>query len=138
MSDHTTKGGYIYEVVNGGNGDAEVWRGPRCVLSVSPEKPQVENNGKQILVSMKVVDGTDISPETPLSEAAVMGYDGDATIFIHYHDRTTEITPKVSEGSVSFPVSTNQPSGTSVVVEAVSLSTRPAKSDKVSIDVVQA
>jgi len=83
-------------------------------------------------VTVYVVDGLEVARGTDPREAAVLDYDGDVTLTID----GVETTKTLSNGTVSFDVTTDKPAGSTIKVEADSLTDHPSESDSVEIEVV--
>jgi hypothetical protein len=83
-------------------------------------------------VLIKTVSGLEISRGTGPANATVLDYDGDVTISVDGQKTTKTLT----NGSVSFDLTTDKPAGSEIEVVAESLADHPAESDSATIEVV--
>jgi len=109
---------------------------PARVTHVFIQDGQVANDGSDTeTITVEVVDGLEVARGTDPAEATVLDYDGDVTLTI---DGAVETTKTLTDGSVSFDVTTEKPAGTTIEIVAESLADHPAESDRVEIEVTQA
>jgi hypothetical protein len=102
---------------------------PYHQLRLATDDGQLTNDGSDTeTLTVEVVNGLQRARgETP----DVLSYTGDVTLEID----GAETTKTVTDGSVSFDVSTSKPAGASITVRAVGLNSHPADPDNVSIEV---
>jgi len=94
---------------------------------------QVTNSGTDTeTVTINVVDGLEVARGTDPNNATVLGYEGGLTVSID----GVETTKTLSNGTVSFDLTTDKPAGSTITVIAESLADHPAESDSVEIEVV--
>jgi len=103
------------------------------VLIVACDNGVITNGSSNAeAVTISVVDGLEVARGTDPEEATVLDYDGDVTLTID----GVETTKTLSNGTVSFDVTTDKPAGSTIKVEADSLTDHPSESDSVEIEVV--
>lgn len=128
---HTTGDEYVTETVETDSQTVEkVGHIPYHQLRLATDDGQLTSGGTDTeTITVEVVDGLQRARgDTP---ADVLPYDGDVTIEID----GAETTKTVTDGSVSFDISTSKPAGASIAVRAVGLNNHPADTDSVSIEV---
>ena len=102
-------------------------------LSVSTEDGDISNDGADTeTVMISVVDGLEVVRGTDPADATVLDYDGDVTLSID----GVETTKTLSNGNVSFNLTTDKSAGSTITVTAKSLADHPAESDSAEIEVV--
>jgi hypothetical protein len=124
---------YVTELVDTGTQVAEITGHlPYHRLRISHDDGQLTNDGSETeTVTVEVVNGLQVARgETP---ADVLAYDGDVTVAIN----GAETTKSVTDGSVSFDLTTSKPAGVEITVEVVGLNDHPTDTDSVSIEVLQ-
>jgi hypothetical protein len=101
-------------------------------LQVSAEDNTIINDGTDTeAITIEVLNGLDIMrSDLP---ANTLNYDGDVALEID----GAKATKTVTDGSVSFDISTSKPAGAEIVVRAVGLNDHPADADSVSVEVLQ-
>jgi hypothetical protein len=127
---HTTGDKFVTETVETDSQIVEkVGHIPYHQLRLTDDDGQLTNNGSDVeTISVEVVNGLQRARgETP----DVIPYNGDVTVAID----GAETTKTVTDGSVSFDVSTSKPAGASITVRAVGLNNHPTDTDSVSIEV---
>jgi hypothetical protein len=127
---HTTGDKFVTETVETEAQTVEkVGHIPYHQLRLAADDGQLTNDGSDTeTITVKIVDGLQRARgETP----DVLNYDGDVTVAID----GAETTRTISDGSVSFDISTSKPAGASIPVRAVGLNSHPADPDSVSIEV---
>jgi hypothetical protein len=125
-----TGGEFVTETVETDSQTVEkVGHIPYYQLRLTDDDGQLTNDGSDTeTITVEVVNGLQRARgETP----GVLSYDGDVTLEID----GAETTKTVTDGSVSFDVSTSKPAGASIPVRAVGLNNHPADTDNVSIEV---
>lgn len=85
-------------------------------------------------VTIEVIDGLNVARGTDPSKAAVLDYDGDVILSVDGQQTTKTLT----NGSVSFGLTTDKPAGSEIKIVAESLADHPAESDSATIEVVTA
>lgn len=83
-------------------------------------------------VSIEIIDGLEVVRGTTTTDATVLDYNGDVTISVD----GAEMTKTLSNGSVSFDVTTEKPAGSTIKIVAETLGDHPAESDSATIEVV--
>lgn len=133
---HNDGDNFVTEQVDTGNQVAEVYGHlPFRVFRVTLEDGQVANDdGDTETVSVKVVDGLEVARGAAHTDATVLDYDGDVTISVDGQQTTKTLT----NGSVSFDITTDKAAGSEIEVSAESLADHPAESDSTTIEVVSA
>jgi len=102
-------------------------------ISISKQDGSLINNGSDIeTVTVEVVDGLEVARGTDPSNATVLRYNGDVTLSIDSQQTTKALT----NGSVSFNLTTDKPAGSEIEIIAESLANHPAESDSATIEVV--
>jgi hypothetical protein len=101
-------------------------------LRISHDDGVITNNGTETeTIAVEVVDGVQVARgNTP---ADTLNYTGDVIIEIN----GAETTKSVTDGSVSFDLTTSKPAGAEITVQAAGLNNHPTDSDAVSIEVLQ-
>jgi len=104
---------------------------PARHLRLSTADGQVTGDGSDIeVVTVEVVSGLQVCRDN--TPADVLAYDGDCTVVVAGQERTVTLV----DGTGRLEISTDQPTGETVTVEARDLADHPAKPDAVSIEVV--
>lgn len=102
-------------------------------LNVSLSDRGVVSDGTDFeTVTISVVDGLEVARGTDPAEATVLDYSGDVTLSVD--GSTTSKT--LTNGTVSFDLTTDKPAGTEIEIVAESLADHPAESDSATIEVV--
>lgn len=102
-------------------------------IHVSLSDSKLVNGGASTTtVTIKVVDGIEVARGTEPVDATVLDYDGDVTISVDGNETTKTLT----NGSVSFDLTTDKPAGSEIEIVAESLADHPAESDSTTIEVV--
>jgi hypothetical protein len=129
---HDSAEGYVTELLDTGTQVAElVGHIPYRQFRVSATDAQLTADSADTEeITVELVTGLQVARgETP---ADALAYDGDVTLTID----GAEIIKTMTDGSVSFDISTSKPAGVSVTVQAVGIPEHPTKSDSVSIEVI--
>lgn len=124
-------GDYVKEITRTNNQVAvAVGHIPYRQLRISLSDGQLINNGSDTeTITVKVVSGLDVARgDTP----SVLDYDGDVTVFVD-GDATTKT---LTNGTLSFEITSNKSAGSEIEIIAESLADHPAESDIKTIDVV--
>ena len=96
---------------------------------------EIRNDGTDTtMVTVKIVDGLEVTRGTDSAEATVLDCEGDVTLTID----GVETTKTLTDGSVSFDITTEKPAGSTIEIEAESLADHPAEGDRAEIEVIQA
>lgn len=122
---------FVTEEVTTDTQTAEV-RGhlPYRVCHVTLVDGQLTNDGTDTeTITIDVVSGLDV---TRGDSPTKLDYDGDVTLTID----GVETTKTLTNGSVSFDVTTKKLSGSTIKIVAESLADHPAESDSATIEVV--
>jgi hypothetical protein len=107
---------------------------PYRVLRLSLADGQLANDGTaKETVTVKVVDGLEVARGTDPVDATVLDHDGNVTVTVD----GVETTKAITNGSMSFDVTTEKSAGSTIEVVAESLADHPAESDKSIIEVIQ-
>lgn len=102
-------------------------------INVSISDGQLFNNNTDIeTVSIRVMDGLEVARGADLENATVLDYGGDVTLSID----GVETTKTLTDGSVSFDLTTDKPAGSTIKIVAESLADHPAETDSATIEVV--
>jgi hypothetical protein len=130
---HTSGDEYVTESIDTGTQVAQITGHlPYHRLRISHDDGVITNNGTDTeTITVEVVDGVQVAREN--TPADVLGYDGDVTVEID----GAETTKSVTDGSVSFDLTTSKPAGAKIAVQAVELNATPSDSDSVSIEVIE-
>jgi len=127
-------GDYIIKTVereNGSDWSIDPYK-PYRFLSLSLSGDQIINDGSDtVAITIELLDGLSIVRETDVS---VVSYDGDLTVLVDGVEQTKTLT----NGSMSFELSTDKAAGSNIEVVAESLADHPAESDSAVIEVVKA
>jgi len=106
---------------------------PFRYINISFTDGQMINDGTDTeTVTVEVVNGLEVVRGSDPSNATVLDYDGDVTVTID----GVETTKTLSNGTVSFDLTTDKPAGSTIEIVAESLTDHPAKSDSAEIEVV--
>lgn len=131
-------GDEIVRVFEGGtDGQATVRKGvgKYRVLVVSAVDGEVANDGTDTeTVTVEVVDGLEVVRGSDPSDASVLDYSGDVTLTVD----GVETAKTLSNGSVSFDLTTTKPEGSTIEIVAESLADHRAEIDRTEIEVLQA
>jgi hypothetical protein len=104
---------------------------PYHQLRLSTGDATLHNDGSDTeTVTVAVVNGLQLVRGTVPD---TLSYDGEVLINIE----GAETTKTLTDGSVSFDISTSKPAGAEITVRAVGLNDHPAESDTASIEVIQ-
>jgi hypothetical protein len=95
----------------------------------------VANDGIGVeTITVEVVDGLEIARGIAPDDTTTLNYSGDVTLTID----GVETIKTLTDGSVSFGLTTEKPAGSVIKIAAESLTDHPVESDRVEIEVVQA
>jgi len=128
---HNDGDDYVTELTHTGTQTAETHAHiPYRQLRVSLSDGSLANDGTDTeTVTIEVVSGLDVSRG---DSATVLDYNGDITITVDGKQTTKTLT----NGSVSFDVTTTKSAGSEIEIVAESLADHPAESDSATIEVV--
>lgn len=108
---------------------------PYRILSVTVGNGQISNgNTDTETVTVEVINGLEVARGTDRENATVLDYDGDVTLSID----GVETTKTLTDGSLSFNITTQKSAGSIIEIVAESLSDHPTESDSATIEVVSA
>lgn len=126
---------FVTEHVDTGTQVAEITGHiPYHKLRAETEDGEIAGDGQDTeTVTIEVVDGLEIARGSEADPAAVLDYDGDVTLSID----GVETTKALTDGSVSFEVTTEKLAGSTIEIVAESLADHPAESDSATIEVVE-
>jgi hypothetical protein len=100
------------------------------ILNIQLETGSVKNDGTDSeTVTVEVVNGLDVARGDDLT---VLDYDGEVTLSVDGQ----QITKTLTNGSVSFDVTTDKPAASEIEIAAESLADHPTESDSATIEVV--
>jgi len=127
---------YIRELTytpTGENNPSEVeeWRPYRYLRIIMSNDVLVNDGISSVKVTLNVVSGLDVVRH---DDPTVLDYDGDVTLSVDGQ----QTTKTLSNGSVEFDLTTDKSAGSEIEIVAGSLDDHPAKSDRATIEVVQA
>jgi hypothetical protein len=123
---------YVTEQVDTGNQVAEI-KGhiPYHKLRVETDADSIVGDGQDtVTVTVSVLSGLDYVAN---GRETVISYTGEVTGTVDGTERTAEIT----DGRVSFEITTEKPAGETVEIEASTLADHPAQSDTVTVEIVE-
>jgi hypothetical protein len=104
-------------------------------IHLKAEDENLLNDGADTeTVTVTIRDGLEVASGTDPANSTVLDYDGDVTISVN--DNTT--TKTLTNGSVTFDVTTTKSAGSEIEIAAESLTNHPAESDSATIEVVSA
>jgi hypothetical protein len=128
-------GDYVVAVRDTGAQTAVIKQNAYRQLQLSIEDGLIANDGGDTeTVIVTVVDALEVAQGTDPREAAVLDYDGTASVEID----GTEHSVSISDGTGTLDYATTQPAPTTVNVQATGLDSVPAESSNVkTIEVVQ-
>jgi len=126
-------GVYVKQLIHTGNQTAvKPEYSPRRHLQLSVSEGQLKNDGKDsATVTIKVVSGLDVARG---DDPTVLDHDGDVTLSVDGQQTTKTLT----NGSVSFDLTTDKPAGSEIEIVAESLVDHPTERDSATIEVVSA
>jgi hypothetical protein len=127
---HITGDEFVTETVETGSQTVEkVGHIPYHQLRLTDDDGQLTNDGTDTeTIVVEVVNGLQRARgETPDG----LSYTGDVTVAID----GAETTKTMTDGSVSFDITTSKPAGASIAVRAINLDNHPTDTDSVSIEV---
>jgi len=102
-------------------------------LRVTTANQEITNDGSDTeTVNVAVVDGLEVMRGTDPTNATVLDYNGDVTLSVDGQQTTKTLT----NGSVSFDLTTDKPAGSEIEIVAESLADHVAESDSATIEVV--
>lgn len=102
-------------------------------LKISLSGVEIVNDGTDTeTATISVVDGLEVARGIKPNNATVLNYDGDVTLTID----GAKTTKTLSNGTVSFDLTTDKPAGSTITVTAEFLADHPAESDSAVIEVV--
>jgi len=102
------------------------------MLNITLEDQQIKGDDTETeTVTIEVVSGLEVARGKDLTDATVLAYDGDVTVSVG----DTVTTKTLTNGSVSFDVTTTKTAGSEIEVVAESLANHPAESDTATIEV---
>jgi hypothetical protein len=129
---HSADEGYVREVVDTGSQTAEITGHiPYHQFRVSNDDGELINDGSDTeVITIKLVNGLQVAREN--RPADVLAFDGDVSVAVN----GAETTKAMTDGSVSFNITTSKPAGASITVRAVGLNNHPAESDSAAIEVI--
>ncbi len=108
---------------------------PYRVLKLGTFDGQLTNDGTDTeMLTVEVVDGLEVAKGTDPGNATVLDYDGDVALSID----GAETTKTLSNGTVSFELTTEKSAGSTIEIVAETLADHPAESDSATIEVIQA
>jgi len=130
---HNDGDGYVTELTHTNTQTAKTYGHiPYRQLRVSLSDSQLPNDGTSaVTATIEVVSGLDVARG---NDPSVLNYDGDVTLTVDGQKTTKTLT----NGSVSFDLTTDKPAGSEIEVVAESLADHPAESDRATIEVVSA
>lgn len=103
-------------------------------INIGISDGEVANDGTNTeTITISVVDGLEVARGTDPANATVLDYDGDVTVSIE----GAKTTKTLSNGTVSFDLTTDKPAGSTITVTAESLTDHPSESDSATIEVRQ-
>jgi len=122
---------YVTEEIDTGNQTAKITgHVPYRLLSVSVESGQVTNDGADTeTVTVQCLSNLEMVSD---NRETVLSYDGYVTVTVDGQQTTKTLT----NGSVSFDLSTDKSAGSEIEVEAESLADHPAEPTSATIEVV--
>jgi len=128
---HNNGDGYVTELTHTESQTAETYGHiPYRQLCVSLSDGQIPNDATATeTVTVKVVSGLDVARGDP---PTVLDYNGDVTLSVDGQ----QITKNLTNGKVTFDLSTTKSAGAEIEVVAESLANHPATSDSATIEVV--
>jgi len=124
---------YVTEQFDTGTQTAEL-KGhlPYRRLRVTPTDGTLINDGSATeTVTVAVVNGLEVARGTKPSNATVLSYDGDVTLAVD----GSQTVKTLSNGSVSFGVTTTKSVGSEIKIIAESLNNHPAERDSAVVEV---
>jgi len=126
--DYVTERDYRW---SGGEYAKTVGHIPARHLRLTTEDGQVTGDGTDTeTVEIEVVSGLQVARDN--TPADVLAYDGDCTVAVAGQERTVTL----AGGTATVDVTTDQPAGETVLVEARALADHPAETDTIRIQVV--
>lgn len=122
---------YVTETITTSTQTAEVYGHIKYrQLRISLSESELINDGSDTeTVTIEVVSGLDVSRGDP---PTMLDYNGDVTITVDGKQTTKTLT----NGSLSFDLTTDKPAGSEIEIVAESLANHPAESDSATIEVV--
>jgi len=136
-TDYTRDAGddYVTEQTDTGSQVAQTYgHVPYRHFRVSTDDREVVNDGTDTeVVTVEVVNGLEVARGTAPVDATVLDYDGDVTVRVD----GIELTKTLTDGGVSFDVTTEKSAGSVIEVEAADLADHPAESDTAEIEVTE-
>jgi hypothetical protein len=124
---------YVTERIDTGTQTAEL-KGhiPYRRLQVTPTDGTLINDGSATeTVTVTVVDGMEVARGTKPSNATMLGYDGDVTLFVD----GSQTVKALSNGSVSFDLTTTKSAGSEIKIIADSINNHPTDRDSAVVEV---
>jgi hypothetical protein len=127
---HNDDDEYVTELTHTDTQTAETYGHiPYRQLRVSLSDGQISNDGTDtVTVTVEVVSGLDVARG---DDPTVLDYDGDVTLSVDGQQTTKTLT----NGTVSFDLTTDKPAGSEIEILAESLADHPAESDHATIEV---
>jgi len=129
--EHNDEDDYVTELTHTDNQTAETFGHipyhQFCVLL--SDNQFTNNNTTSETVTIEVVNGLEVARG---DDPTVLDYDGDVAFSVNGQQTTKTLT----NGSVSFDLTTDKPAGSEIEIVAESLADHPAESDIATIEVV--
>jgi len=130
---HDQNDDYVTEQVDTGTQTAELHGHiPYRQLRVTATDGTLMNDGSSTeTVTVTVIDGLEVARGTKPSNATMLNYDGDVTLFVD----GSQTVKTLSNGSVSFDVTTVKSAGSEIKIIAESVNNHPTDRDSAAIEV---
>jgi len=130
---HDQNDDYVTEQIDTGTQIAELHGHiPYRKLRVAPTDGSLINDGSATeTVTVTVIDGLEIARGTKPSNATVLSYDGDVRLSVD----GSQTVKTLSNGSVSFDVTTTKSAGSEIKIVAESINNHPADRDGAVVEV---
>lgn len=133
MIEYELNGEYIDKIIKRDGDEYRIMpRFSRRWMHLNYDDGQIQNNTDTETIVITVVDGLEVVRGTHPTNATVLDYNGDVNLSV---DGTTT-TKTLTNGSVSFDLTTDKPAGSEIEIVAESLADYPAESDSATIEVV--
>jgi len=130
---HTDGDGYVTKLIHTEVQTAEVYGHiPYRRLRVTAADGSLINDGSATeTITVAVVDGLEIARGTKPSNATALGYDGDVTLSVD----GSQTVKTLSNGSVSFDLTTTRSAGSEIKIIAESINNHPTDRDSAVVEV---
>jgi len=130
---HDQNDDYVTEQLDTGTQTAELHGHiPYRRLRVTPTDGSLINDGSATeTVTVAVVNGLEVARGTKPSNATMLNYDGDVTLSVD----GSQTVKTLSNGSVSFDVTTTKSAGSEIKIVAESVNNHPADRDSAVVEV---